>query len=128
MTNNTILKTVAEALLDQAGYVPFLMHITDVRKAAAAINPAELLTDQDCRQVLYTTYALQETVEDHSLPNCLSHAVELFFADREEEQEVRDRAYAAEAQTAAKALIKDIELKLAELEGAIGIAAQGGQS
>ncbi len=51
-TDNTILKTVAEALYRQAGYVPFLWHIDDVRTVIEDREIPLVLTDAECLDVL----------------------------------------------------------------------------
>lgn len=131
--NQHILKTVAEALLAQAGYLPILMHTNDARKYAAEINPAEQLEHHECMQILATAASLTEMVDEvHSVRDCIHHAAELFLEEREESLEAAFAPRQAEANTearqAVKTLIRDITLKLAELEGAVGIAAQGGAS
>ena len=129
--NQAILKTVAETLLAQAGYLPILLHTSDARKHAVEINPAGQLEHHECMQILATAASLTEMVDEvHSVRDCLHHAAELFFEQREEIQEAafeqRRADAAAEAKQAVKSLIQDITLKLAELEDAAGIAAQGG--
>lgn len=52
MTTDTILRTVAEALLRQAGYVPFLWHIDDVRRVIEDREISVAFTDAECLQVL----------------------------------------------------------------------------
>lgn len=48
----TILTTVAEALYRQAGYVPFLWHIDDVREVNEDRETPLALTDAECLEVL----------------------------------------------------------------------------
>lgn len=52
MTDTTILTTVAEALYRQAGYVPFLWHIDDVREVIEDRDIPLALTDAECLEVL----------------------------------------------------------------------------
>lgn len=51
-TDNTILTTIAEALYRQAGYVPFLWHIDDVREVIEDREIPLALADAECLQVL----------------------------------------------------------------------------
>ena len=51
-TDTTILKIIAEALYRQAGYVPFLWHIDDVRKVNEESELSLTLTDAECLEVL----------------------------------------------------------------------------
>lgn len=51
-TDNTILTTIAEALYRQAGIVPFLWHIDDVRTVIEDRDIALALTDAECLEVL----------------------------------------------------------------------------
>lgn len=48
----TILTTVAEALYRQAGYVPFLWHIDDVREVNQDRETPLALTDAECLAIL----------------------------------------------------------------------------
>ena len=48
----TILEAVAKALYRQAGYVPFLWHIDDVRMVIKDHDIALALTDAECLEVL----------------------------------------------------------------------------
>lgn len=48
----TILTTVAEALYRQAGYVPFLWHIDDVREVNEDRETPFALTDAECLAIL----------------------------------------------------------------------------
>ena len=50
--DTNILTTVAEALCRQAGYVPFLWHINDVRQVNAERGFGLTLTDAECLDVL----------------------------------------------------------------------------
>lgn len=51
-TDTTILTTVAEALYRQAGYVPFLWHIDDVREVNEDREIPLVLTDAECLAIL----------------------------------------------------------------------------
>lgn len=51
-TDTAILKTIAEALYRQAGYVPFLWHIDDVREVNEDRETPLALTDAECLAVL----------------------------------------------------------------------------
>lgn len=51
-TDTTILTTVAEALYRQAGYVPFLWHIDDVREVNEDRETPLALTDAECLAIL----------------------------------------------------------------------------
>lgn len=51
-TDTTILTTIAEALYRQAGYVPFLWHIDDVREVNEDRETPLVLTDAECLAVL----------------------------------------------------------------------------
>lgn len=51
-TDNTILTTMAEALYRQAGYVPFLWHIDDVREVNEDRETPLALTDAECLAIL----------------------------------------------------------------------------
>ena len=51
-TIKKFLTTVAEALLAQAGYVPFLWHIDDVRSVIEDWEIDITLTDAECLEVL----------------------------------------------------------------------------
>lgn len=48
----TILTTVAEALYRQAGYVPFLWHVNDVREVNEDRETPLALTDAECLAIL----------------------------------------------------------------------------
>lgn len=61
-TDTTILKTVAEALYRQAGYVPFLWHIDDVRMVIEGHEMTLSLSDEQCLEVL-------ENVRENLLPD-----------------------------------------------------------
>ncbi len=104
-----IIRGIADALYRSTGAVAFTLLPKDVRVIAEAQAYVEPLTDAECLEILDCM------VDGADLDPFIQIAVEAHFDAKDE------------AKQSSISIIKDLRLKLAELEGAIAIT-EGAQS
>ncbi|MGE4045271.1 MAG: hypothetical protein AB7F35_10485 [Acetobacteraceae bacterium] len=102
------IRAIAEALYRSTGAVPLVLTIADVQAIAKSQTLPGPLTDAECLQVL------DSLADNLDTSDYLGHAI------------TNHLDMQAEATHATTTLIRDIELKLTELQGAVSIAVTGG--